>query len=427
MEMCKIQAMLISVGSTEAPVLATIRHHRPEFILFLVTQESLKTRDKIIIVAEEEGLNFESQIGLINNPADLTECFVIAETAMQKLLSLQYPARAIRVDYTAGTKNMTAALALASSPYHITYSYVSGDRTKGGLGTVKDGTEETVLAQNPWETFAIFERRRLAVLWNSFQFKSCVETLKTLSEVSGPYRRYFQDLLEISQGFDYWELFRYDLALRKLDGIDYAAYEYEHKSDSAIQEFMAQIPHYTEQLHTINSRSYRNGKKKERLATPNRDLVLDIFSNARRRFEEGKREDAIVRLYRVVELIAQVELHEKYQVDTSDVIPEQLPPPVREVIQKRCTGSDGKIRIAMRDAYSLLLELDSPLGKAFDKCNKDFKKVQSARNSSILIHGLGASDSDRTYLNLEKIVLSLEFFREEDILIFPKMSELKKN
>ncbi len=78
----------------------------------------------------------------------------------------------------------------------------------------------------------------------------------------------------------------------------------------------------------------------------------------------------------------------------------------------------------MKDAYDFLKALNNPLGVAFEACSRDFKKIQSARNSSILIHGLDASDSDRSYLNLEKIVLSLNFFDENDAVIFPRMDEV---
>jgi len=48
-------------------------------------------------------------------------------------------------------------------------------------------------------------------------------------------------------------------------------------------------------------------------------LIADILNNARRRMKEGKYDDAMARLYRTVELIAQYRLKMKYEIDTSDV------------------------------------------------------------------------------------------------------------
>ncbi|OQX91368.1 MAG: hypothetical protein B6D58_08485, partial [candidate division Zixibacteria bacterium 4484_95] len=49
----------------------------------------------------------------------------------------------IVIDLTGGTKQMSAALALAATEQGLKVSYVGGEeRTKDGLGTVVSGTEK---------------------------------------------------------------------------------------------------------------------------------------------------------------------------------------------------------------------------------------------------------------------------------------------
>jgi hypothetical protein len=52
---------------------------------------------------------------------------------------------------------------------------------------------------------------------------------------------------------------------------------------------------------------------------PTRCKMIDLIANARRRAEEGFYDDAVGRLYRTMEMLAQFELLTKYDQDTSDI------------------------------------------------------------------------------------------------------------
>jgi hypothetical protein len=61
----------------------------------------------------------------------------------------------------------------------------------------------------------------------------------------------------------------------------------------------------TAEAHTFLEELLSGGK------TPSLTYMLDLFANAERRLHEGKTDDAIVRLYRIIEMIAQERLRER--------------------------------------------------------------------------------------------------------------------
>ncbi|MDW7988476.1 MAG: TIGR02710 family CRISPR-associated CARF protein, partial [candidate division WOR-3 bacterium] len=113
--------------------------------------------------------------------------------------------------------------------------------------------------------------------------------------------------------------------------------------------------------------------------------IADLVNNAKRRYEEGKYDDAVARLYRTVEMLAQWRLKTEYNQDSANITLDDLPQKTREWIIKSC--KDGKIQIGLQACYQLLADLEHPLGKEFESDEK-LKGLLRTRNDSILAHGI---------------------------------------
>jgi len=135
-------------------------------------------------------------------------------------------------------------------------------------------------------------------------------------------------------------------------------------------------------------------------------LLIDLINNAERRIKEGKYDDAVARLYRAFELIAQIKLLELGLIDeirlkdnkifailleklkekTSNDIVEKY-----KEYQKPDDTNNGVIKIALKKDYELLSDLKEELGNVYkeleDKKSK-ISKLLKNRNNSILAHGL---------------------------------------
>lgn len=114
--------------------------------------------------------------------------------------------------------------------------------------------------------------------------------------------------------------------------------------------------------------------------------IADLINNAKRRGDiEHKFDDAVARLYRTVELIAQYRLRKEYKLEPSNLNVESIPQVLRE--KWGITKADEKIKIALEGDYELLAAKGDSIGKKFTE-DKEFGGLLSKRNCSILAHGL---------------------------------------
>jgi CRISPR-associated protein (TIGR02710 family) len=140
--------------------------------------------------------------------------------------------------------------------------------------------------------------------------------------------------------------------------------------------------------------------------SPSRHHVLDLLANAKRRKDEGRFDDAVARLYRAIEAIAQVALKEGHGVESTEYVPlERVPEPLRTTWATR--ANEGIVALGLQDAYALLAALTDAVGKKFQDAGLNgTKSPLVARNRSILAHGFERV-SDTVFDKLWTSALSL--------------------
>lgn len=402
--------MIISVGGTRAPIIKSICEYKPEFISFLASQDSCDLVASIKTEVVSHGLNIKSETTLADDINDLVHCHEKAEEAVGRVITKGYRKEDIIVDYTGGTKHMSVSLALASISYGFSFSYVGGkERTKNGVGIVVNGQEEIYPSVNPWDFLAIEERKKIAILFNTYQFKAAKNLTDTLLEKTTKFKSLFKKIGFLIEGYYEWDLFRHQKALdlfkrAKIEEI----LETDDKSIKAFAKAAETNRLFLEEI-------VKNEKK------PSGLLILDLYANAERRFNEGKVDDAVLRLYRLVEMIAQERLFRKYGIDVSDVKEEKIPEGLKgEFIKNYKSQFDGKIKISQTAIFKLLNALHDELGNTFKLNGKRFLAIQSSRNYSYLAHGFESS-KEKTYLTLRDFILELNMFEVKDAPVFPKI------
>jgi CRISPR-associated protein (TIGR02710 family) len=135
------------------------------------------------------------------------------------------------------------------------------------------------------------------------------------------------------------------------------------------------------------------------------ELVEDLLANAERCAHRGRYDDAVARLYRATELLAQIRLRRVYDIQTGDVWLDSPAiaecPAALELLEKAraqavplSEGSRGadtrdrQVKIGLWQAYSLLGALGDPLGEHFLADSRHLKGFLEMRHRSILAHGL---------------------------------------
>lgn len=196
-------------------------------------------------------------------------------------------------------------------------------------------------------------------------------------------KRRFEVLRALAEGYEAWDSFYHRRALRRLD-------EANAKLQQLVDLNVAGF------LSSLTSSLADNLKFLRRLRENTRDfqelhplLLSDLLANAKRRVEEGKFDDAAARLYRLVEMIGQIEIERICQGKTENFPSEKIPETLREEFERRYrSAKDGQIKLGLEATYQVLQAYGDEIGQRFFQDRSRFDRLQQARNRSILAHGM---------------------------------------
>lgn len=391
--------LVCTIGGSPEPIAASLRHWKPARVLFVPSRDTAGQVELILTQASgDDGITLgpgQFDRVLITDAQDFAGCVHKMRelaTEVQRWLE-RGPNFKVIIDFTGGTKCMSAALALQAHTWGCTFSYVGGtERTKAAGGTVVSGKETVLHAQNPWAALGYQALDHARLLFDQGGYSPASQLLgQALRSVQEPARkRELTALKQLAEAYDAWDRFDHPKA----------------------QTLLAEVPKYTNDLHSLLGtepgealldKVQRHRTILNRLTTsrePTADLVLDLLENARRRGREGRFDDAVARFYRAIEALAQHRLREKHQIASTKEVPlDCLPTSLRAGLAPRV--EQGVVSLGLQDAYAFLAEQNDPLGICFrERRLADPERSNlTARNSSILAHGFSPA-GEKIYQSL---------------------------
>jgi len=410
------KAMIISLGGTPAPLIFSLNQQKPDYICFFVSEESRDSIDKDIL----PNLNFKPRHHdwiVTYSAENLSECYkAISQELPQILKKWKIGPKDLVTDYTGGTKTMSVALALATIEDSSSYTYIGGiERLKKGLGVVINGKERMWYQDNPWDELAVSERKEACLLFNRARYSAAAEVFARTSEkVSQRNKAFFKAMRELAQGYDLWDKFRHKEAKKKLyqsrNVIDASAAISDKAEIILLSNALKENLNFLEEL--------QNTQEQKGLL-----LFYDLMANAKRRADlEDKFDDAMARLYRAMEAVAQFRLESQYGIKTSDVKTNQIPDSLKEDYKaKYVDKNNGRIKLPLSASYWLLKKLGDELGKSFfHHYDKELKAILDLRNKSILAHGFN-SVKEETFRKMYTVILNFTGISDEQIPKFPDL------
>lgn len=391
------RALILTVGTGTRPdthivrpLIKTIRNSHPSYLVFIVSEASRQYAEAIVqqlALAEER-----FRIAQLRFPDDIQNIFTEINVVIREILQKGFQPQEIEIDFTSGTKAMTGG-AVLSAVFHSCGSlkYITGERKNG---IVMDGAEK-FLSITPETIFALQELSLARRFILELRFEAALRVLDSINVflLDSYQQALLGDLKNIAMAYKSWEAFdhkRFSGYYGKI--IDFSAPEvHSFKVSEGVPQRLVNI-----------ARTLENQKLSE-------DLLADLFNNASRRFDEGKYDDALSRLYRMVEMLAQWELSKPpFEINTSNVDLRKIPPEKRGYYEE-LRDKEGEIQIGLKKSYELLDLLGSPVGGHFLKDGK-IKALLNKRNHSILAHGMRPISREDSQ-SLFECVESLAFTR----------------
>ncbi|WP_456371341.1 TIGR02710 family CRISPR-associated CARF protein [Thermodesulfatator atlanticus] len=369
------KVLILTVGGSCEPLVNAIKARKPDYTIFVCSQTSSvvvngpgepckppsqkdapKDHKWRSIVAQTSLNEDQYDIIELSNPDTLDSCYQEIVKNVTELLNKKFPGESLEIiaNYTGGTKTMSVALALAA----LNQENWDLELNKGPrVDLVKVRAGDVPVLINKWEVFANHQLKLIENLWAKFYYAEAVELAQEIltKPLSGEKQNFFQKICTISEAFESWDRFEHQ-----------KAYE-------LLKPFARYFPNHIQVLaNIVENKGYSK--------------VKDLLMNAKRRATQKRFDDAVARLYRAVEMMAQIRLKEKYTLDTGNISLNSLPKTLQEKY-KNFADEKGKIQLGLARAYEVLDALEDPLGYLFMKQQKAIQNALKKRNYSILAHG----------------------------------------
>lgn len=375
-----LKGMVITVGvggGIDHAIVLSIRNSNPDRIVFLVTRQSKATLNLIKQTARKLNVRLPKyECVEIGNENDAESAYNAAVEAIRKLGKKGINPNEITVDYTTGSKPMSAGALYAAIVEGCTnVVYVTGERDKNGR--VVSGTER-FLTTVPNRLFARRVRSEAVRLFNTWQFAAAKqivdEFLQSFPQDKAP--QLFPDLDSLRKlciAYHAWDAFNHITAQKAFDDVTKEIME-QWSPEGQIENNKGWVNKLAGKL--------QSEKLDDRLCP---ELLVDLWANALRRIEENRFVDAVARLYRLTELIAQFQLWHKHHIDTRNVDMNKVPEGAKANLE-RFRDEKGRVKISLQTSYELLDAMGDEVGKMGRE--ERLRNALSARNESIAAHGL---------------------------------------
>ena len=383
--------LLCTVGGSHQPIMTTIKEIKPDYVCFICSEDDpatgkpgsyIQITGKGAVISKKPNEkptlpNIPTQLNLQSNefevklvPADDLDKIVIEVNKTIKELKARFPNAHIIADYTGGTKSMTAGLIISClEDIDIELRLVTGARAN--LIKVNDDTQRSISASID----LIRYQRKISPYLYAWKRYAYDEAFKGLSQIEVPrdqqLRAEFNIAQNLSQCFDLWDKFDHEQANTFLK-----LYASKLKNE------------YNFLLPQVSSLIGRENDSNEKKQTIEACKILDLWLNAQRRAIQGRYDDAVARIYRLLEWIAQWLIYKYFNKETSKMPSEILPSELKSELKLELTG-EKEIKLGLLNSWKFIsLKLPKEDWVDFFKSQeKILLNFLSMRNDSILGHG----------------------------------------
>lgn len=408
-----VYGVIISVGTSPEPLVLSICTLKPERVLFLCSLDSERFLDIIVTQTKLSPCQWEKREIDPNNPLSIYKEIREAWIRWGKRPE-------IIVDFTGGTKSMSAGMAMAGHIIGARMVYVANKKYLSEHRRPEPGTEYLEFLSNPYEIFGDLEEGKANLLFKRHDFAGAGRIITELKTKVAEPRRY--EVLEWYIGScEAWDALNFEETSRKLDQVIRLVRQYSISGEPFILKCELEIlARQSEYLKRLSSRIPKGSKKPDLKLLQDdisiKTLIFTVYKNAIRREEQGKFDMAALLLYRLLEMMEQHRLA-IYGFDTSNPDYSLLPKTGQDTLlehfnQKLLSMNQKPVtelpaQVSLLQGYFFLEIIVDPfqINQATIHWKKFCNELES-RNYSILTHGF-ALVSREQYTKFKEMVVTL--------------------
>ncbi len=405
---CK--ALIMVVSRTDAVEVA-VEELKPEVVGVIVSQDIL---EPIVAKSAQLGSRAKFRYRIVDSPMEIAHSFERFEHLLSEIEGLGYPAEGVVLDATGGTTPMRfgAALAAMTRGIRMVHQRVPQRFVDGEWILDTSRQREIFPMDNPLESTGLLREGQAVELFNRRDYGAAALVFEDVArKVTGVERRhYYRGLLLLSEGYAAWDVADYGTAIDKLRAareelsIGYAEAAFTERAAILAEHAKANLSFL--------------GKLRGKLSVEN---VVDMLENARRRIaDQGRYDDGVARLYRVVEMWYQWRLLDQHAVSTTAVKWEKISEDARARFLESSRLAELPEDLDLTRARALYYILSGEAGED----DNTFRDLLQKRNSSILAHGLKPVGASSAATFLEYVDAMIDDPKEPAAARHAKLKEL---
>lgn len=388
------RGLVLSVGQSPEQTQGSLTRVGAGRAVFFLSAETLETFERDLR-PRLESCGVES-FEMVTTPdaQDLEICLAALLADLPRALRrLELEWHEVAIDFTGATKAMSAALVLATIARPVRFHYLGGDH-RDAVGRVESGTERSYhTLVSPWRRLGVVDRERFARLFNDGLYESAARVAEDAREwvdreaLTG---KMFASFAQLARGYQLWNCFLYREAEHVVGGELDGRFSRVVGSleDPALATFAEAVGADRDRLRSLARaiEIVKNGEQLDASAQAvARTIVGDLLVQAEMLARLGRWDDAIARVYSALEKSAKIALL-RFGIESSKVRAEQVPVEIRERVEVSFAKRDV-VEVPLMKALRLLAELGDALGQRALEHKDELKKLLSARNHSLFVHG----------------------------------------
>ena len=390
--------LIVTVGGSPQPIITAVETLQPKRVVFICSGGKYSSAFQVIgpgkpckilkkgEVEKElpnlvthlnltERFDPERDLFVVEELDDPSACYRTASDAVKSQLE-NTSSRDIMADYTGGTKSMSIGLGMAAIDFGVSL-YVTTASDRKNLKQVQWG-EFTEMVDADVIRAEREIARLLPVFLGQYDYPAAVsmfQNMLTASPRAGAIRNKIRTNLDYCRALDAWDKFDHNRAWHLLER--FMGDEKGRKLGLFLKRVMASRENIDAGFHP-----------EARIKGHGYEIIEDLVLNAGRRAQQERFDDAVARLYRALELLAQVHLKIAYGIETSEVDIQKIPDELKADYEARRNPDRGTVSLGLRDSYEFLAHFDGDeLGILYTQKKGPILDNLTIRNLSIMAHG----------------------------------------
>lgn len=389
--------LIISLGNSPEPVVNCINSLRPDRAVFVCSDGTRHLVDAVLsrarlssfdperdVMQLQQRLKRKQDASVINELDQLDRVYERARELIHMLRD-EAPGARLTLDYTGGTKTMAAGLAMAAvDDGRVELSVTTSERNKD-QATISGYSVPVPVSMAAIQAYRLLDQDlpQLLKRYDYAAAEQAVQRIARLPDQDVETRATLQRLASVLVALDAWDRFDHRQAVGVLEGLGDRSLDQQLLFP--LKRVIASRRCLDREAEAENWPQMRGGHGFE--------AVEDLLNNAERRACQERFDDAVGRLYRAMELAAQLALKLGHQLETGAIDVEKLPESLREKYAlKQEQQGETALKLGLRASYDLLAELEDPVGICWIERRQKLLDALNTRNTSLFAHGFRSVD-----------------------------------